>query len=305
MTKRFHVTAIALAGVLVVMAGQLASAQDFRKDLAKGIIQSLGPEAMRAVIHTMAQEFAASPDLRKQVIQSMGPDALKALVSSISQEFVQHPELRKNLVQSLPSDTLEPASPKVESGPAKTEPAVTRVAAKGPTRGTQADQPSEQEVAPRMPLPRSFSGALGPVVMITHPSNSMNELTIDQVRKIVSGECTNWSQLGGPDLPVKVYVVGSAPATLKNILGATLASNASRLPFVSFIVPNVAQDKGAVGFLQTVNNEQADFINGHTAIKVVAVTTSDSKAAAIPPRPSTAGGDVSLRIMTSRLGTGS
>ncbi len=305
MTKRFNMAVVALVGALVVMSGQIASAQDFRKDLAKGIIQSLGPDAMRAVINTMAQEVATSPELRKQVIQSLGPDAVKALINSVSQEFAHNPELRKQLVQSVAPDSIKSPSPVTDGGPVKSTPTVARVAVKGPSRGVQAAQPGNEEVSPRVPVRRPSSGALGSVVMITHPSNPMNELTMDQVRKIVTGECTNWSQIGGPDLPVKVFTVGGVPTALKNTLDAPLAAGAARLPFVSFIVPNVAGDKGAVGFLQTVNNEQADFINGHTAIKVVGVTKSGSKSAAVPPPPHKEGRDASLRTIDRPLETGS
>ncbi len=285
MTKIFNMAVVALVAALVVMSGQIATAQDFRKDIAKGIIQSLGPDAMRAVMNTMAQQFSTSPDLRKQVIQSLGPDAVKALVNSMSQEFANNPDLRKQLVQALTPDAMKSVSQATDGGSAKAASAVVaRAAVKGPTRGIQATQPSNQEISPRVPAPRSSWGALGLVVMIIHPSNPLNKLTTDQVHKIVSGEYTNWSQLGGPDLPVKIFTVGGVPAALRNMLDAPLASTASRLPFVSFIVPNVARDKGAVGFLQTVSNEQADFINGHAAIKVVAVTKSDSKPAAIPPQ---------------------
>ena len=305
MAKQSRTLAVALVGFLVVMSGQIAIAQDFKKDLAKGIIQSLGPDAMRAVINTMAQEISSSPELRRQVIRSLGPDAVKALIGSVAQEVAHHPDLKRQLVQALGQDQMKPPPVSGERGPAKATPTAPRIAAKGPTRGTPAAQPEEREVLPRLPTKRSSSGALDPVVMISHPSNPMNNLTIDQVRKIVTGECTNWSQLGWPDLSVKVYAVGSAPGALKSVLDAPLSSNVSRLPFVSFIVPNVAQDKGAVGFLQTVNNEQADFINGHSAIKVVAVTKMESNSVAVTPQPRTEGRGASLRTAEAPRETGS
>ena len=41
------------------------------------------------------------------------------------------------------------------------------------------------------------------VALITHPRNPVNELTVEQIRKIFSGEYTNWKDVGGPDAPIK------------------------------------------------------------------------------------------------------
>jgi phosphate transport system substrate-binding protein len=40
------------------------------------------------------------------------------------------------------------------------------------------------------------------VALITHPRNPVNELTLDQVRKLYTSEYDNWKQVGGPDEPV-------------------------------------------------------------------------------------------------------
>ncbi len=39
------------------------------------------------------------------------------------------------------------------------------------------------------------------VALITHPKNPVNELTLDQVRKLYTGEYENWKQVGGLDEP--------------------------------------------------------------------------------------------------------
>jgi len=42
----------------------------------------------------------------------------------------------------------------------------------------------------------------GAVAIVTHPKNPVNELTVEQIRKIFSGEYKNWKQLGGLDEPI-------------------------------------------------------------------------------------------------------
>lgn len=41
------------------------------------------------------------------------------------------------------------------------------------------------------------------IALITSPRNPINELTLEQVRKIYTGEYDNWKQVGGPDEPVR------------------------------------------------------------------------------------------------------
>jgi phosphate transport system substrate-binding protein len=44
--------------------------------------------------------------------------------------------------------------------------------------------------------------AMDGVCVIVHPSNPINALSKSQVRDIYTGKITNWSQLGGPDMPI-------------------------------------------------------------------------------------------------------
>ena len=44
------------------------------------------------------------------------------------------------------------------------------------------------------------------LVVIVHPSNPIEDITLDQVRDLYEGKITNWKQLGGPDAPVELYV---------------------------------------------------------------------------------------------------
>ncbi len=41
------------------------------------------------------------------------------------------------------------------------------------------------------------------VAVITSPRNPVNDLTIEQIRKIYTGEYVNWKQVGGPDAPIR------------------------------------------------------------------------------------------------------
>lgn len=47
------------------------------------------------------------------------------------------------------------------------------------------------------------------VRIITHESNPVKSLTSAQVRNIFSGRVKNWKQLGGPDAPIRLFVLGT------------------------------------------------------------------------------------------------
>lgn len=46
--------------------------------------------------------------------------------------------------------------------------------------------------------------AVDSLVVIVHPENPVKTLTIEQVRNIFAGIIVNWSEVGGPDLPIQV-----------------------------------------------------------------------------------------------------
>ena len=87
------------------------------------------------------------------------------------------------------------------------------------------------------------------IAVITHPSNPVDSLTLDQVRKIFSGEYSNWSQVGGTDLPVQLVTSRDTPAALESLLDTHLAPSAARVPLLSFLFVGVAETEGALGFL--------------------------------------------------------
>ncbi|MCG7345660.1 phosphate ABC transporter substrate-binding protein [Sporosarcina sp. ACRSL] len=42
------------------------------------------------------------------------------------------------------------------------------------------------------------------IVVVTHPTNKVKDLTLEEVKKIFTGEVTNWKELGGDDMEIVV-----------------------------------------------------------------------------------------------------
>jgi VanZ family protein len=126
------------------------------------------------------------------------------------------------------------------------------------------------------------------VAIITPLSNPIDELSLDQVRKIYSGEYQNWNQVGGLDQPIRVVTArkrsGSVGKTLATHLQVPLARNATRLPLLSFVIPVVAETKGAVGFLPLKDTEQLDWLVNHEAFKKIAIKSNIDSVPVVPDR---------------------
>lgn len=93
------------------------------------------------------------------------------------------------------------------------------------------------------------------IVVVTHPTNKVDNLTIEQVKQIFTGEVTNWKELGGDDMEIVVVSredgSGSRDA-FQEIVGYSsgeLVRNAIVASGNGNIKTTVATNKHAVGFI--------------------------------------------------------
>ena len=89
------------------------------------------------------------------------------------------------------------------------------------------------------------------VAAIVNSANPVEDLSIDQLRGLFTGEITNWSEVGGLDAPVNAYIVTADSATRAVFKAIVLAdedySGADVVdPYVRMI-PTVARDPNAIG----------------------------------------------------------
>lgn len=93
------------------------------------------------------------------------------------------------------------------------------------------------------------------IVVVTHPSNPIKNLTMEQVKQIFTGEVTNWKDLGGEDMEIVVVSredgSGSRDA-FQEIVGyesGQLIKNAIVASGNGNIKTTVAMNKHAIGFI--------------------------------------------------------
>ncbi len=114
------------------------------------------------------------------------------------------------------------------------------------------------------------------IAAIVHPDNPVKALTTAQLKDIFTGKITNWSQVGGPDLAITVYVVKKGSATRKvfraKVLGGDAYQGVKVVTPDAKMVTAVGREKGAVGQISFA------FLKGTTRVAAVSI---DGQAAAV------------------------
>ena len=103
---------------------------------------------------------------------------------------------------------------------------------------------------------RSFEITRSRIAVAVNPINPVRTTTRDVVAKVLSGEIANWKALGGPDLPIRVVLVGGGGGLTVAVESELLAGQSAKSPNVLYVktpvqlVQVVEQEPGAIGFAQ-------------------------------------------------------
>lgn len=269
MKRTLKSVAILLTGVLVLGLGSNACAED----VSKGIVA----------------------ELTRQLIQALP----KEVVQEIKKKFIE--EMKKELIgeaRSVPNSGMKPveitavlAQASGQSDQTDTSDAINKLAAVARqylNRDAKVADRVASEPAETRKVERLAKGDF--IAVVTNQLNPVTALTMDQIRKLFSGQYTNWKDVGGPDMDVRVLTWAESTATLESLLKTSVAPTATRAKFVSLVIPLVDRSRGAIGFLPTQNVEQADFLLRHDAIKKIAIKRDEQSPAVTPSRLTLADG---------------
>lgn len=92
------------------------------------------------------------------------------------------------------------------------------------------------------------------IAVIVNAGNPVDNLTLAQLRAVYAGDVTNWSELGGPDLPILVVNRDEASGTreaFKSIVmdGTRFDATAAVLPGTGQVRDVVSRTPGAIGYI--------------------------------------------------------
>jgi phosphate transport system substrate-binding protein len=91
--------------------------------------------------------------------------------------------------------------------------------------------------------------------VLVHPSNPVSDLSFSQLKDIFTGKIVRWKEVGGPDIPITVYITNPQSATRKVFANIVLGGgdyggkNIETVRPDQAIIDKVAADKGGIGQL--------------------------------------------------------
>lgn len=121
------------------------------------------------------------------------------------------------------------------------------------------------------PIPIVF--AFDGVAAVVNANNPVKELTLEQLGKIYAGTITNWSEVGGDNLPITLF--GRQPTSGTFVFFRDLvvkgdySPNMNQMPGTSAIVEGVAQDASGIGYAAI------GYVKGAEGIAAVSIAAKD------------------------------
>jgi phosphate transport system substrate-binding protein len=142
-----------------------------------------------------------------------------------------------------------------------------------------------QEAATHNFVPIEFVVARDAIGVIVHPSNPVNELTLQQISYIYQGRITNWSEVGGENRPIvclsretnsgtHVYFLETVIRFDDKNKQSFFAAETLLLPSSEGIIAEVSDNPNAIGY------DGLGYITDH--VKLVAVARDDYSEYVIP-----------------------
>ena len=120
------------------------------------------------------------------------------------------------------------------------------------SRFMKPDEYQKAVASGKAPVP--FSICMDGVCLIVHPSNSVRQLTKEQVKKIYTGQIANWKELGGADLPIVAISRDTSSGTYEVFHQLTVDSEklGTKVEYANSnpqIFTRVSTTAGAIGYV--------------------------------------------------------
>jgi phosphate transport system substrate-binding protein len=124
----------------------------------------------------------------------------------------------------------------------------------GTTDLANASRPMQDEEKARVPNLREFAVAMDCITIVINPRNPINELTIEQLAKIYTGEEKNWRAFGGVDHKISLLSRESSSGTYVFFQEHVLAKKdfsqeAKLLPAANPVIEEVMSNDYAIGYV--------------------------------------------------------
>ena len=126
--------------------------------------------------------------------------------------------------------------------------------------------------------------------LAVHPSNPVRKITCVDLKSVLIGQITNWRDLGGPDLPIRLVAVRDGGGTLLTLEGGVLAGGRVAAPDIirvqngSQVMTVVEQEAGALGISQLKRLRErngVELVVDHPVEQILSLVTLGEPTAAM------------------------
>lgn len=146
----------------------------------------------------------------------------------------------------------------------------------GVINGTYQIGTSSREIQPEEMKGGMISDvlALDGIALIVNPENSIDNLTLDQISKIYTGDITNWKELGGCDCDISVVSREDGSGTrdaFESLVGFdSLTNSAITYGSNGEVATAISNNKNAIGYVSfSTLNEQGNAVKGISVENIV------------------------------------
>jgi len=122
------------------------------------------------------------------------------------------------------------------------------------------------------------------IAVIVHPSNPINDLTLEQCRKVFSGKYASWQEVGGSAELISLFIPSpekyEIAASFRQMVlkGASYPRNCSSESHWKRVIAKVSQTWGAAGVCAARQAYQAG-----SGVKIMGIRETEASTAALPP----------------------
>ena len=133
----------------------------------------------------------------------------------------------------------------------------------------------------------------GGIAIIANSSAGVQNLALDEIKNIFTGQITNWKQVGGSDKPIKVIRTGDKhPGTLifleKNFMQAPFTSQATVVSTFPELVASVAGTIGSIGYVRIREITESPIVKNNPVVQVISVGRTKATLPVYPSRETVA-----------------
>jgi len=132
------------------------------------------------------------------------------------------------------------------------------------------------------------------IAIVVNPKNPVQELSLDQLRKMYTGVYTRWSQVGGPNEPITALSRESSSGTYvffqEHVLNKEdFAQTVRLMPATSAIIQSVVLDRWSIGYVGIGYAHEAG-----PQVKILGVKATEAGLAVMPTEAAVHSGEYSI-----------